>query len=154
MPSVLARMKDLYGKAAETAQSWGNTADKEVALNRKKALSSSNAATNVEQWAVNKAVHYNEWADFSKKDFEPVVAAFHDRVSLRKIFQPHRDRRSAVQKRCKLLGIVTGTLEKAMGTDAEECCPHRSWKLVQKLICGYEADVEFSDFRRHRLNRR
>ncbi len=30
----------------------------------------------VEQWAVNKAVHYNEWANFGKKDFEPVVAAF------------------------------------------------------------------------------
>jgi hypothetical protein len=30
----------------------------------------------VEQWAVNKAVHYNAWANFGKKDFEPVVAAF------------------------------------------------------------------------------
>lgn len=78
MPSVLGRMKDVYSKAAEAAQSWGNTADKEVALNRKKALSSSNAATGVEQWAVNKAVHYNEWANFNKKDFEPVVAAFQE----------------------------------------------------------------------------
>jgi hypothetical protein len=25
---------------------------------------------------VNKAVHDNEWANFGKKDFEPVVAAF------------------------------------------------------------------------------
>jgi hypothetical protein len=30
-------------------------------------------ASNVEQWAVNKAVHYNEWANFGKKDFQPVV---------------------------------------------------------------------------------
>jgi hypothetical protein len=28
------------------------------------------------QWAINKAVHYNEWANFGKKDFQPVVAAF------------------------------------------------------------------------------
>ena len=34
------------------------------------------APTNVERWAVNKAVHYNEWANFGKKDFEPVVTAF------------------------------------------------------------------------------
>ena len=27
---------------------------------------------------MNKAVHYNEWANFGKKDFEPVVAAFRD----------------------------------------------------------------------------
>jgi hypothetical protein len=39
-------------------------------------LSTHNGATNVEQWAVNRAVHYNEWANFGRKDFEPVVAAF------------------------------------------------------------------------------
>ena len=76
LPSVLARIKDLYGKAAEAAQSWGNAAAKEAALERKTALSCSNGASNVQQWAVNKAVHYNEWANFGKKDFDPVVAAF------------------------------------------------------------------------------
>lgn len=76
MPAVLKRLKDLCGKAADAAQSWGNTAAKEEAGKRKGLLSSSSGATNVEQWAVNKAVHYNEWANFGKKDFEPVVAAF------------------------------------------------------------------------------
>ena len=76
LPSVLKRMKDLYGKAADAAQSWGNTAEKEAATKRKTALSTSNAAKDAAQWAVNKAVHYNEWANFGKKDFEPVVAAF------------------------------------------------------------------------------
>ena len=33
---------------------------------------------NVEQWAVNKAVHYNEWANFGQKDFEPVVTAYQE----------------------------------------------------------------------------
>lgn len=78
LPSVLSRMKDLYGKAANAAQSWGNAAAKETATQRKTALSNSNAAASVEQWAVNKAVHYNEWANFGRKDFEPVVAAFKD----------------------------------------------------------------------------
>jgi hypothetical protein len=76
LPSVLARMKVLCGKAADAAQSWGNTTAKGIGLKRKDALSASNAAMVVEQWAVNKAVHYNEWANFGKKDFEPVVAAF------------------------------------------------------------------------------
>jgi hypothetical protein len=75
LPSVLSRVKELYGKAVDSAQSWGNTTTKEAALARKAALSSSNGASNVEQWAVNKAVHYNEWANFGRKDFEPVVAA-------------------------------------------------------------------------------
>lgn len=42
----------------------------------KTALSASSGASNVAQWAVNKAVHYNEWANFGRKDFEPVVVAF------------------------------------------------------------------------------
>ena len=76
LPSVLKRMKELCGKAADAAQSWGDNAAKEAAVEHKSVLSTSNAAMNVAQWAVNKAVHYNEWANFGKKDFEPVVAAF------------------------------------------------------------------------------
>jgi hypothetical protein len=81
LPAVLKRAKELYGKAAESAHSWGNAAAKDVCSNRKDSLSASNAATNVEQWAVNKAVHYNEWANFGKKDFEPVVVAFKELVA-------------------------------------------------------------------------
>ena len=45
-------------------------------MKRKAALSTSAHESGVEQWAINKAVHYNEWANFEKRDFEPVVAAF------------------------------------------------------------------------------
>ena len=78
LPAVLSRMKELHGKAAEAAQSWNNKPVAEAVAARKAALAAASAATNVEQWAVNKAVHYNEWANFGKKDFEPVVAAFRD----------------------------------------------------------------------------
>ncbi|MCA1545026.1 hypothetical protein I6F18_34635 [Bradyrhizobium sp. NBAIM32] len=78
LPSVLVRLRDLCGKAADAAQSWGNSTEKIAALERKKLLSTCNGAVNVEQWAVNKAVHYNEWANFGRKDFEPVVAAFRE----------------------------------------------------------------------------
>ena len=30
-----------------------------------------------EQWMINKAVHYNEWANLSAKEFGSVVKAFH-----------------------------------------------------------------------------
>jgi hypothetical protein len=33
-------------------------------------------AVSVEHWAVNKSVHYNSWANFGRKDLEPVVASF------------------------------------------------------------------------------
>jgi recombinational DNA repair ATPase RecF len=76
LPPVLGRMKALCGKAADSAQSWGNDAAKIEATDRKTKLSNSNAASSVEQWAINKAVHYNEWENFGKKDFEPVAKAF------------------------------------------------------------------------------
>lgn len=76
LPPVLARMSELYGKAAAAAQSWANDGEKKAVAQRKASLSAAAGASNVEQWAVNKAVHYNEWANFGKKDFEPVVAAF------------------------------------------------------------------------------
>jgi RecF/RecN/SMC N terminal domain len=53
LPSVLKRLKDLYGKATEAAQSWGNTTAKDAAIERKKALSASNAALRQDyEWLV------------------------------------------------------------------------------------------------------
>lgn len=78
LPSVLSRLRHLYSKAAEAAQSWGRDADKEIVARRKSSLSTCNGTLNVEQWAINRAVHYNEWANFGRRDFESVVIAFKD----------------------------------------------------------------------------
>jgi len=64
LPASLKRMKNLCGKAETAAHSWGNATAKQAAAYRKNALSTSSAATQVEQWAVNKAVRYNEWIRF------------------------------------------------------------------------------------------
>ncbi len=76
LPGALKRLGELYSKATDSAQSWKNEKAKEAVAVRRAALAASNGARNVEQWAVNKAVHYNAWANFSKRDFEPVVLAF------------------------------------------------------------------------------
>lgn len=76
LPSVMSRMKKLLGEAANAAQSWGDTVKRDAAAGHKDAVSKSKGAADMEQWAVNKAVHYNEWANLGKKDFEPVVAAY------------------------------------------------------------------------------
>jgi hypothetical protein len=82
LPAALSRMKQLLGKAINSAQSWGFQDKKQDAMKRKESLSQSNAAADVERWAVNKAVHYNEWANFGRRDFEPVVKAFHDLLEM------------------------------------------------------------------------
>ena len=76
LPSTISRLKTLYGKAADSAQSWNNDELKALAIERKKQLAESSGNKNVEEWAVNKAIHYNEWANFGKNDFTPVVQTF------------------------------------------------------------------------------
>lgn len=76
LPSAISRMKELLGRASSAAQSWGDAAASQSIAKRKERLSVAATASNAEQWAVNKAVHYNEWANFSKNDFQPVVDAF------------------------------------------------------------------------------
>ncbi|KQW75568.1 chromosome segregation protein SMC [Devosia sp. Root413D1] len=84
LPAVLRRGKELYGKAVDAAQSWGNEDAKRMAMDRKASLSAASGASGDEQWAVNQAVHHNAWANFGRKDFEPVVDAFR---TLLKCFQ-------------------------------------------------------------------
>ena len=78
LPGILSRMDKLLINAETTAQSWGNQSLKDDVRARRLALSNSKAAMEVQRWTVNKAVHYNEWANFRRNDFEPVVKAFRD----------------------------------------------------------------------------
>ena len=76
LTSVLKRTKELWGKAAESAKSWKKEEKEKTAGERKQFLGTCDAVMRVEQWSVNKAVHYNAWANFGVNDFKPVVAAF------------------------------------------------------------------------------
>jgi energy-coupling factor transporter ATP-binding protein EcfA2 len=73
----IGRQGDLLNLALKSAKSWDDEDQLEKVEALQKARSEIMAASNVEQWVINKAVHYNEWAaDLSKDDFKPVVAAF------------------------------------------------------------------------------
>jgi hypothetical protein len=78
LPNSLSALKSIYGRAGDAAQSWGHTQVRDTIAARKAELSTASGAQNVERWAVNKAVHYNEWANFGRPDFEPVVVAFRE----------------------------------------------------------------------------
>lgn len=78
LPSAMSRLSDLLGKAVDSAQSWGNEDQKSKAHARKQRLKKANTNKGDEDWTVNKAVHFNEWANFSSNDFKPIVQAFKD----------------------------------------------------------------------------
>lgn len=76
LPSVIGQYNKLLKKCADSAQAWKNDDAKTEIETRKAIFSAVAAKSNVEQWAVNKAVHFNEWADFVREDYEPVVTVF------------------------------------------------------------------------------
>lgn len=88
MSAVIGRQRDLLEKARKAADSWGDSSQQAVierlADRRKEIL----ATKEQEQWLINRAVHYNEWANLSKEDFEPVVEAFHQLVDLFRCSSP------------------------------------------------------------------
>jgi hypothetical protein len=75
-PGVLAAWKELLQGAMDAAKSWGkNTAEFEVLRADAKAKI---AATKSEDWMINKAAHYNDWATFQNAEFGIIVTAFRE----------------------------------------------------------------------------
>ncbi|MCY7281513.1 MAG: hypothetical protein LH610_11595 [Sphingomonas bacterium] len=76
LPAAIGALGTAFKSAKGAANSWGQS-DLVAAIGVLEApFTASKLTTNVEQWQINKAVHYNAWADLEKGDFLPVVAAF------------------------------------------------------------------------------
>jgi hypothetical protein len=82
LPNAVARMKKYLGAGKNAAQSWGQKDKLDSIVERDKNFSASVAATNLEQWQVNAAVHYNEWANLVSADFSQVVANYNTLVDM------------------------------------------------------------------------
>lgn len=80
--AVSQRHGDLLGKALKSARAWENDEARQqvesLQAQRTKALSEQ---TN-ENWAINKLVHYNDWASMTANDFRPVIDASREFLAL------------------------------------------------------------------------
>ena len=76
LPPTVHAWKALIRDAREATASWGqNTvAIEKFAADAKDKISKSS----IEQWMINKAVHYNAWANLQPQEFGAVVSAFKD----------------------------------------------------------------------------
>lgn len=78
LPPVLKQWRKYLEDGEAAAINWGQD---DVAIELKAARESAKvsiAKSESEKWAVNPAVHYNEWANFEAHEFAAVVAAFRD----------------------------------------------------------------------------
>lgn len=76
LPQAFGRLKKLYSKGKDAANSW-NLKDmrKELAERYSHAVDVYER-TQTDQWQTNAAIHYNSWASLLKEDFDPLVASF------------------------------------------------------------------------------
>ncbi|WP_423925879.1 hypothetical protein [Candidatus Palauibacter sp.] len=76
LPAVIGRYGKLLKLAANAANRWRNEDAKARVEALKTAWTEALAARGSEECVVNRAVHYNEWADFTAAEFREVVGAF------------------------------------------------------------------------------
>ena len=81
LPASISRLRKLYVNAKEAANSWGQK-DIVVSLTgRDSEFTKLVSVSQVEQWQVNVAIHYNAWDNLTKEDFAPVVKSLHALLS-------------------------------------------------------------------------
>ena len=115
LPAAVGRYGDLLKQAKSAAHSWGNKDSLDIINAADTRRVEAYRASDAEYWAVNTNVHYNEWANFSKNDFLPVVQAFRDLCML---FQ--------CPSCCRTTGL---TLEGHSPASLKCPCGHVSWNL-------------------------
>jgi len=105
--AVIGRQGELLKMAMKAAKSWDDKEQTEKIDALQKARAQILADSNGEQWVINKAIHYNEWADLSRNDFRPVVTVFRKLIELFRCNKPKCDswlsltpRNDPVELRC------------------------------------------------------
>lgn len=78
MPPVINRWRKKLVDATKAARSWGKENDVIVLSASLDRLDDARQRTQAEQWAINPAIHYNQWANFQAHEFREVVRAFAD----------------------------------------------------------------------------
>jgi len=116
--AAIRQYRKLLKKAKASAQSWNKNEEferlNELDSNRSQILK----RTQAEQWTINVNVHYNNWANFSVKEFRPVVEAFHDLCLLFK---------------CHNCGGILYLTTKGRDHVSVRCnCGNENWNLVKK----------------------
>jgi hypothetical protein len=81
MPAATAKLRKLLTEGRVAAESWKkDDVAKDIAAREKK-FEELVQKSQQEQWQMNPAIHYNEWANFQAADFTPVVNAFEQLVA-------------------------------------------------------------------------
>jgi hypothetical protein len=82
LPAAMRQYRSLLKQAKNVAQSWGEKNRFDMLQELDSTVGQIYTRSNAEQWTVNANIHYNNWVNFSRDDFRPVVEAFQDLYGL------------------------------------------------------------------------
>lgn len=78
MPPVLKEWRKRLEQGEKSAAKWNHAEAIEELKKRRLAAKKLIGQANVEQWAINPSVHFNEWTNLDSHEFARVVAAFRE----------------------------------------------------------------------------
>lgn len=76
LPAAISKMKSHLRAGKAAAQSWKQADIQAAVTERETTFGKVVTASQVEQWQLNAAVHFNAWANLHANDFAPVVDAY------------------------------------------------------------------------------
>lgn len=82
MQPALAEYSKLLKKAKDAAVSWGQNEKVAEISSMEIKFHKSKAAVRVDEWELNAATHYNEWAQLDPKDMKPLVENFQNLITV------------------------------------------------------------------------
>jgi hypothetical protein len=118
LPAAKGQYMGLLKKGRKAANSWNDRETVETLSEIGSVAGEVFGRTQMEQWAVNASVHYNNWANLSAADFRPVVEAFQDLFALF----------LCTDCRSMLRIATTGNIPAAVGCN----CGTVRWSLIEK----------------------
>lgn len=118
MPAAFGQFRKHLKSAKSAAQSWGDEEKMKEFQELDSMASQIYTRTLAEQWGVNSTVHYNEWANLTKNDFEPIADSFEDLFNL---------------FLCQTCNGIMRLVKKGMTNEAIKCnCGKLNWNLIKK----------------------
>ncbi len=134
LSAVIGRQGELLKQAARAAKSWGDSEQIAKVADFQDARNKMLAERDGEQWIINKAIHYNEWADLSKNDFRPVVVAFRQLLQQFRCDKPKCDSWLSISPRVSTSASKCGRVKLPLETALQAAEPIVAGSLAHHVI--------------------
>lgn len=113
LPSATSALGEMLKKAKAAANSWNQKEGLDLINAIETGFGEAKIKTGYDNWQINTAVHFNEWADLNRSDFAPVVTAFRgftdaficDKCNEIYFVSPDRGKKEALRCGCGALSL-------------------------------------------------